>query len=119
MKLHRTLRLAVALVAVLVVASAVFAGHRTVFLADGTTLDGKAIPKGQYDITWKKNGAPDSYDVRILQGTQVFAQTTGKLVDRGEKADRDRVLTKLDGNGGRTIEEIQFRGKKEVLVIGE
>ena len=119
MKLHRSLKLTLALVAVLVVASSVFAGHRTVFLFEGTTLDGTAIPKGQYDITWKKNGIPDMFDVRILQGTKVFAKTTGKLVDRGEEMERDKILTKLDGNGGRSIEEIQFRGKSTVLVIGD
>ncbi len=119
MKLHRSIKLTLALVAVLAIASAVFAGHRTVFLSEGTTLDGTSIPKGQYDITWKKNGVPDSYDVRILQGTKVFAKTTGKLVDRGKESERDRVLTKLDGNGGRSIEEIHFRGKSTVLVIGD
>ena len=118
MKLHRSLKLTVALVAVLVIASTAFAGHRTVFLSEGTTLDGTAVPKGQYDLTWKKNGTPDSFDVRLLQGTQVFAKTIGTLVDRGEEMERDKVITKLDGNGGRSIQEIQFRGKSTVLVIG-
>ncbi|MDX1388219.1 MAG: hypothetical protein R3344_03465 [Acidobacteriota bacterium] len=117
MKLHRSLKLTLALVAVLAVASSVFAGHRTVFLSEGTTLDGTSIPKGQYDITWKKNGTPDTYDVRILDGTKVVAKTTGQLVDRGEKMEQDKVITKLDGNGGRSIEEIHFRGKSTVLVI--
>jgi hypothetical protein len=117
MRLNRSLKISLVLITALMVASAAFAGQRDVFLASGTTLDGTEIPKGQYNLVWKKNGSEGSYDVKVLRGNKVMAKTTGQMVDRGAPADRDQVITKLDGNGGRTIQEIQFRGKTQVLVI--
>ena len=104
--------------AVVALASSAFAGHRSVFISSGTTLDGEAtIQKGQYDLTWKKNGNPDSYDIRVMNGTKVVAKGTATMVDRGEKAERDAVITKPDDGGKRHIHEIRFRGKTTVLVI--
>ena len=117
MKLNRTIMIALVLLTALTLATSAFAGHRSVFISSGTTVGGTEIQKGQYDLVWKQNGSEDSYDVKVKKGTKTFAQTTGKMVDRGAPAERDQVVTKLDDNGGRTIQEIHFRGKSKVLVI--
>ena len=117
MKLNRTIKITLVLMAALMIATSAFAGSRSVFISTGTTLAGTEIPKGQYDMVWKQNGSPDSYSIKVRQGGKVLAKGTAKMVDRGAPADRDQVVTKLDDNGGRTIEEIHFRGKSTVLVI--
>jgi hypothetical protein len=117
MTLHRTVKITLVLMAALIVATSAFAGHRSVFISTGTTLAGTEIPKGQYDLIWKQNGSTDSYDIKVRKGGRVLATGTATLVDRGAPAERDQVVTKLDESGGRTIEEIHFRGKSTVLVI--
>ena len=117
MNLNRSITIALVVMTAFIVTTSAFAGHRSVFISTGTTLDGVEIPKGQYELVWKQNGAPDSYDIRVMRGSKVMAMGTAKLVDRGAPAERDKVLTKLDDKGGRTIEEIHTRGKSTVLVI--
>jgi hypothetical protein len=117
MKLHRSLRVLVVLSVVLIVASSVFAGQRSVYFAKGTSFAGTYLPEGQYELTWKKSRDSDIYKVQILTGTRVVATAFGRLVDRGRTMEGNAVITRPNRNGTREIQEIQFRGKSTVLVI--
>ncbi len=93
------------------------------FAAEGTgkmtlrapaQLNGKQVAAGEYKVKWQGNGA--SVDVTLLNGKKAVANTTAKVKELQTPAPYDSVMYKQDGNG-QAISEVQFGGKKAVLVL--
>jgi hypothetical protein len=66
-------------------------------------------------VEWQGSG--DAVQVKILQGKDVVATTTAKLVEQTRPAPTDSVT--LDtGTNAKTVREIDFGNRKESLVFG-
>ena len=75
------------------------------------------LKPGDYKVEWQGSG--DAVQVKILRNNKEVATTSGKIVAHEQAAQNDAVLLKDNGNGGRTIDEFQFRNRKETLVLGD
>jgi hypothetical protein len=74
-------------------------------------VNGKQLDAGVYAV--KVSGS----DVTFLRGKTEVATAKAKLEDRDRKAPYDTVVTKDNGGSLPSITEIQFEGKKQVLVF--
>jgi hypothetical protein len=109
-----------ALVSFLLVASAAvaFAAARQSMsfeLREKTSFGGASLDPGQYKIAWTGS---DTVAVEVIQGKKVVASGKGKIVERGEKAADDAVVSRRNGSG-MILAEVRFSGKKSVLVLTE
>ncbi len=69
---------------------------------------------GTYQVEWQ--GDVSSLKVEFLQHGKIIATTQGKMEERKESAPATALLT-AQVNNTRMLEEIEFGGKKEVLVF--
>jgi hypothetical protein len=82
-------------------------------LEDPASVGSTQLGPGEYKATWEGSG-PD-VQVKILQGKNVVATTSAKLVDNPARQDAVTVR----GNGGvRSVDEIDFAGAHKGLVFG-
>jgi len=82
-------------------------------LTDPAVVGSTQLSPGDYKATWEGSG-PD-VQVKILQGKNVVATSSAKLVDNPSR--QDAVTVK--GNGGtRSVDEIDFSGARKGLVFG-
>jgi hypothetical protein len=84
----------------------------TVTLNSPAALNGKQLAAGQYEVKVSSNG-----DVRFLRDGTEVASAKARREDRGSKARYNTIVTKDTGSGVPAITEIQFEGKKQVLVF--
>ena len=107
-----TILKAVVITGMVLLAVSAYAAN-TITLNDPATLNGKQLNAGQYQVKVSGNG-----DVTLLQGKTEVASAKARLEDRGTKARYNTVVTKAsDGSNVPSITEIQFEGKKQVLVF--
>jgi len=75
------------------------------------------MPVGDCTISW------ESYSthavVKFVQGYSVVATADGKWVKRSVKRERDAFVYRKNGDGSRTLLEIQFAGMTQALVFGK
>ena len=90
-------------------ASAYAAGSIT--LSAPATLNGKQVDAGQYDV--KVSGD----NVTLLRNRTPVATAKARTEERDSAARFNTVVTKPNGSGVPSITEIQFEGKKKVLVF--
>jgi len=102
---------ALVVAAVLTLAVSAYAAT-AVNLSAPAMLNGKQIEAGEYQLRINSNG-----DVTFLRNKTEVATAKAKYEDRDSKAAYTAVITKADGDGHRAITEIQFEGKKQVLVF--
>ena len=102
---------AVVIAGLLTVAVSAYAAN-TITLNNPAMINGKELAAGQYKGKVSGNG-----DVTFLRGKTEVATAKAKLEDRDSKARFDSVVTRANGNGLPSITEIQFEGKKQVLVF--
>ena len=103
---------AVVIAGLLTVAVSAYAAN-TITLNNPAMINGKELAAGQYKVKVSGNG-----DVTFLRGKTEVATAKAKLEDRDSKARFDSVVTKSNSSGLPSITEIQFEGKKQVLVFG-
>ena len=106
---RRILKAAV-ITGLLVLAVSAYAAN-TITINSPATLNGKQLDAGQYDV--KVSGD----NVTLVRGKTEVATAKAKLEDRDAKARFNAVVTKANGNALPSITEIQFGGKKQVLVF--
>jgi len=111
--MHRTTVLKVVVVTgLLLLAISAYAAN-TITLDTPATLNGKQLEAGQYEVKVTSGG-----DVTLMRGKAEVATAKARLEDRGDKARYNTVVTKAsDGGAVPSITEIQFEGKKQVLVF--
>jgi hypothetical protein len=105
-------------VALCLAASAVGASSRqslTVELPEAASLNGTQLSAGTYTFSWTGEGPEVA--VTIKKSGKVVAETRSQLLDSGRKAERDAVVVRTDGGGGRTLTRVQFGGRKSALVF--
>jgi len=107
-----TILKAVVITGLVLLAVSAYAAN-TITLNGPATLNGKHLDAGQYEVKVSNKG-----DVTLLRGKTEVATAKAKLEDRGSKARYSTVVTKTsEGNRVPAITEIQFEGKKQVLVF--
>lgn len=107
----RTIVKSVLIASLLAPAVSAYAAN-TITLNNPATVNGKQLAAGQYDVKVSGNG-----DVKFLRGKTEVASAKAKFEDRDSKARYNTVVTKHHGSGLPSIAEIQFEGKKQVLVF--
>jgi len=101
---------AVVIAGLLTLAVSAYAAN-TITLSHPAMLNGKQLDAGQYDV--KISGD----NVTLLRGKTEVATAKATLKDLDSKARFNAVVTKANGSGLPSITEIQFEGKKQVLVF--
>ncbi len=115
MSMRKTMLLATALT--LFVPLGVFARSRnehSVVIPENVQVGSTQLKAGTYKVEWKEDGS--SLHVSFLDHGKTVAATEGKMVQRPSPSPYDDVVI---GAAGKTqkLEEINFRGQKETLVI--
>ena len=74
------------------------------------TIDGTAVPPGDYHVVWQGTGP--SVEATILQGKKVLASTPATLVDA--KSEYDGAVEISDGNNNSKVLEAIDWGKRSL-----
>lgn len=80
-------------------------------LADNAQIGSTQLHPGDYKATWEGNGS--DVQVKILQGKNVVATTSAKLVDKNEGQDS----VTMRGDNVKTVDEIDFGHLHKALVF--
>jgi hypothetical protein len=100
----------------LLLATSVFAANKGTLQVDNpVTVSGKPLAAGEYTVKWE--GAGPNVELNILRGKDVVATVPAHMVDLDRTPDRDSVVTVVNGDGRKSLNEIRFSGKKYALAI--
>ena len=100
----------------LLLATSVFAANKgSMEVADPLTVNGKQLPAGDYTVTWEGTGP--SVELNILRGKNVVATVPARMVDLDRSANRDSVITSVNSDGHKSLNEIRFSGKKYAFAV--
>ncbi|HYN14255.1 MAG TPA: hypothetical protein VES66_00525 [Terriglobales bacterium] len=102
---------AVVIAGFLVLAVSAYAAN-TITLNNPATVNGKQLAAGEYQVKVSANG-----DVTFLRGKAEVVTAKATLKDLDSKARFSSVVTKVKDGSMPSITEIQFEGKKQVLVF--
>ncbi|HEY1264395.1 MAG TPA: hypothetical protein VGF06_12790 [Terriglobales bacterium] len=102
----------------LLVGTAAFAAEKAPLrLLDPVTVNGKALPAGDYSVTWEGSGP--SVEIKILKGKEVVVTAPAQLSNLPRAANGSSVSTKTNAGGAPSLTQITFGGKKYSLILGE
>jgi hypothetical protein len=82
-------------------------------LSEPAQVGSTQLQAGNYKAAWEGTGS--DVQVKILQGKNVVATTSAKLVDKS--LGTDAVTLGAGNSGTKTLDEIDFAGKKQSLVF--
>jgi len=86
-------------------------------VAENVKVGSTELKPGNYKVEW--DGSGDSVQVKIMQGKNTVATTSGKLVSHDNPAPYNAVILNDASGGGKAISEIDFGKRKEALVLSE
>jgi hypothetical protein len=86
-------------------------------VAEHVKVGSTELKPGDYKVAW--DGSGDSVQVKIMQGKNTVATTSGKLVTHDNPAPYNAVILNDASGGGKTISEIDFGKRKEALVLSD
>lgn len=86
-------------------------------VSENVKVGSTELKPGTYKVEW--DGSGDSVQVKILQGKNTVATTSGKLVNHDNPAPYNAVILNDASGGGKAISEIDFGKRKEALVLSE
>ena len=102
----------------LVLATSAFAATKaSLQLQSQVTINGAKVKPGDYKLEWEGTGP--NVEVSILQGKNVVAKTTARVVDLSAPAANNAAVTKKNDDGTSTLAGVRFEGKKFALEIGD
>ena len=84
---------------------------------DAFTVNGKAMPAGEYTVKWEGSGP--NVELNIVQRGKVVATVPAHLVDLNKSSAKDSAIVRSNGDGSRSLSEIRFAGKKYALAISD
>ena len=82
-------------------------------LSQTAQIGSTQLQPGDYKITWEGTGS--DVQVKILQGKNVVATTSAKLVDKSYP--NDSVTLGSGDAGVKTLDELDFGSRKQALVF--
>jgi hypothetical protein len=102
----------------LLLASSAFAVTKAqLHLASPATINGTQLKAGDYKLEWDGTG-PD-VQLSIMQGKNVVAKTSAKLIDLPSPASNNAAVVKKNDDGSSSLAGVRFEGKKYALEIGD
>ena len=118
MKWEKYLILAVTLAASFaLVARAAESSQGNITLSAVSQIGSQQLKPGEYTVQWEGSGP--SVPVKILSGKKVVASGTANLVQQQTASKHDEVHLRVQDNGTRTVERIDFAKRGVSLVFGE
>jgi hypothetical protein len=79
------------------------------------TVNGKELPAGEYTVKW--DGAGPNVELNILKGKNVVATVPAHMIDLEQSPNRDSIITAVNGDGRKSLNEIRFSGKKYAFAV--
>jgi hypothetical protein len=102
----------------LLLASSAFAATKgQLHLQSTATINGTQLKAGDYKLEW--DGTGPNVEVSILQGKNVIAKTSAKVVDLPSASQTDAAVTRKNDDGSTSLSGVRFEGKKYALELGE
>lgn len=92
-------------------------GTRELRLPPGLKLNGTFIPSGDCVIHWESY-MPDAF-VKFEDDRGGAVTVEGKWITRDGRHDQDVVVYQKNSDGSRTLLELRFYGRRQVLVFGK
>jgi len=100
----------------LLLATSGFAANKgSLELGDPVTVNGKQLAPGAYTVKW--DGAGPNVELNIMKGKSVVATVPARMVDLEQSPDRDSIVTVVNDDGQRSVNEIRFSGKKYAFAV--
>jgi hypothetical protein len=103
--------------AIVLSASALAKGSRTINLLYAASLSATPIEAGEYQLSWEE-GSPEA-TVTLTKGKNVVATAQGKIEERRVKYERSMVVVTTKPDGSRTISEFRLEGTNKAIVFSE
>ena len=94
---------------------AVSAWATSITLSAPARVGDKQLGPGDYGV--KVKGSGDALEVTFYDGGRAVAACQGRYEQRSAKAASDAAVFSQNGDGSRSLVEIDFSGKKQVLVL--
>ena len=89
--------------------SKAFAEKGSVEISENTTLNGKVLRAGTYQLKWSGTG---NVDLTFLQDGKVIAIVPARTVPLQEKSQNNAATTTKNNDGSYSLDEIDFSNKK-------
>ena len=100
----------------LLLATSGFAANKgSLQVNDTVTVNGKQLAAGDYTVKW--DGAGPNVELNILRGKNVVATVPARMVELEQTPSRDSVVTTVNSDGRKALNEIRFSGKKQAIAI--
>ena len=111
-KISKGLLLGVALL----LATSGFAANKGSLQVDNpVTVNGKPLAAGEYTVKW--DGAGPDVQLNIMRGKSVVATVPARMLDLEQAPGRDSVVTSVNSDGQKSLNEIRFSGKKYSFAV--
>lgn len=102
----------------LLLASSAFAATKAqLHLSTPTTVNGTQLKAGDYKLEW--DGTGPNVEVSVVQGKNVVAKTSAKVVDLPSASSNNAAVVKKNDDGSSTLAGVRFEGKRFALELGE
>ncbi len=100
----------------LLLATSGFAANKGSLQVDNpVTVNGKPLAAGEYTVKW--DGAGPNVELNIMKGKNVVATVPARMVDLEQSPVRDSIITSVNSEGHKSVNEIRFSGKKYALAV--
>jgi hypothetical protein len=102
----------------LLLASSAFAVTKAqLHLSTPTAINGTQLKAGDYKLEW--DGTGPNVEVSVIQGKNVVAKTSAKVVDLPSASNSNAAVVKKNDDGSSSLAGVRFEGKKFALELGE
>ena len=100
----------------LLLATSGFAANKgSMQVIDPVAVNGTQLTPGEYSVKW--DGAGPNVEVSIMRGKNVVATVPARVVDLNQSPLRDSLVTIVNDDGHKSLNEIRFAGKTRALAI--
>ena len=100
----------------LLLATSGFAANKGSLQVDNpVTINGKPLAAGEYTVKW--DGAGPNVELNIMRGKNVVATVPARMLDLEQSPVRDSIITSVNSEGHKSVNEIRFSGKKYAFAV--
>jgi len=100
----------------LLLATTGFAANKGSLQVDNpVTINGKPLAAGEYTVKW--DGAGPNVELNIMKGKNVVATVPARMLDLEQSPVRDSIITSVNSEGHKSVNEIRFSGKKYAFAV--
>ena len=100
----------------LLLATSGFAANKGSLQVDNpVTINGKPLAAGEYTVKW--DGAGPNVELNIMKGKNVVATVPARMLDLEQSSVRDSIITRVNSEGHKSVNEIRFSGKKYAFAV--